>query len=133
MIGVLGGTFDRCISVILRTALEVAEGCGMDEVRLIPGKTPPHRPQPQASAEQRWEMVQLAIAGEPRFVADRRELGVTGPHFTIDTLQSLRAELGPQRALAFIMGMDAFLSFRGWHRWQDIMHTAHLVVMPSRL
>lgn len=129
MIGILGGTFDPVHFGHLRTALEVAEGCGMEQVHLIPGSIPPHRPQPLASAQQRLAMVKLAIAGEPRFVADGRELERTGESYTVETLQSLRDELGADVPLAFIMGMDAFLSFRSWHRWRAIMQMAHLVVM----
>lgn len=129
MIGIMGGTFDPIHFGHLRTALEIAESCGMEQVRFIPGSVPPHRPQPQASAEQRWAMVKLAIENEPLFYADRRELERQGHSYTVDTLSSLRADLGAKTPLAFVLGMDAFLAFRSWHRWQDIMQLAHLVVM----
>lgn len=129
MIGIMGGTFDPIHIGHLRTALEIAESCGMEQMRFIPGSVPPHRPQPKASAEQRWAMVQLAIAGEPLFQADRRELERQGNSYTVDTLSSLRDDLGAKIPLAFVLGMDAFLAFRSWHRWQDIMQLAHLVVM----
>ncbi len=129
MIGIMGGTFDPIHFGHLRTALEIAESCGMEQVRFIPGSVPPHRPQPQASAEQRWAMVKLAIEDEPLFYADRRELERQGHSYTVDTLSSLRADLGAKTPLAFVLGMDAFLAFRSWHRWQDIMQLAHLVVM----
>ena len=48
----------------------------------------------QASAAQRAEMVALAIAGEPAFLLDRREIERAGPTYTIDTLAGLRVELG---------------------------------------
>ena len=129
MIGILGGTFDPIHFGHLRTALEIAESCGMEQVRFIPGSVPPHRPQPLASAEQRLAMVNLAIADEPRFVADRRELDRVGHSYTVDTLISLRKDIGVTVPLAFILGMDAFWAFRSWHRWQDIMQMAHLIVM----
>lgn len=129
MIGIMGGTFDPIHLGHLRTALEIAESCGMEQVRFIPGSVPPHRPQPQASAEQRWEMVRLAIENEPLFQADRRELERQGNSYTVDTLTSLRDDLGAKTPLAFVLGMDAFLAFRSWHRWQDILRLAHLVVM----
>jgi nicotinate-nucleotide adenylyltransferase len=129
MIGIVGGTFDPIHFGHLRTALEIAESCGMEQVRFIPGSVPPHRPQPKASAEQRWDMVQLAVKDEPLFKADRRELDRQGNSYTVDTLSSLRAELGTKVPLAFVLGMDAFLAFRTWHRWQEIMNLAHLVVM----
>lgn len=128
MIGVIGGTFDPIHFGHLRIALEVAEQCELEQVRFIPGHIPPHRPQPVASPEQRWDMVQLAIAQEPRFVADRRELEREGASYTVDTLASLRAELGADVRLLFILGTDAFLGFQSWHRWQDILQLTHLVV-----
>jgi nicotinate-nucleotide adenylyltransferase len=74
-------------------------------------------------------MVKLAIEDEPLFYADRRELERQGHSYTVDTLSSLRADLGAKIPLAFVLGMDAFLAFRSWHRWQDIMQLAHLIVM----
>ncbi len=94
MIGVLGGTFDPIHFGHLRTALEIAEGCGMEQVRFIPGHIPPHRPQPSVSAQQRLDMVRLAITDEDYFIADSRELDRVGESYTVETLQSLRDDFG---------------------------------------
>ena len=63
-IGILGGTFNPVHIAHLRGALEVAEFMALDELRLIPSARPPHREAPQATAEQRLAMVELAVAGE---------------------------------------------------------------------
>lgn len=128
MIGIIGGTFDPIHFGHLRIALEVAERCELEQVRFIPGHIPPHRPQPVASPEQRWEMVNLAIAQTRCFSADRRELERDGASYTVDTLTSLRQEVGNDVPLVFIMGTDAFLGFQSWHCWQGILKLAHLVV-----
>ncbi|HPQ96506.1 MAG: nicotinate-nucleotide adenylyltransferase [Thiothrix sp.] len=129
MIGVMGGTFDPIHFGHLRTALEIVEGCGLTRLHLIPGNIPPHRPQPQASARERFEMLRLAIGNEARFVADARELERAGASYTVDTLQSLRDEFGTRIPIGFVMGMDAFLGFRSWHRWEAILTLAHLIVV----
>lgn len=72
-------------------------------------------------------MVRAAAAAEPGFVVDERELTREGPSYSVDTLESLRAEF-PQRTLALIVGLDAFLTFTSWHRWQDITQLAHILV-----
>lgn len=54
-IGVLGGTFDPVHIGHLRSALEVAEVLGLDELRLMPNARPPHRDTPQVSALDRWQ------------------------------------------------------------------------------
>lgn len=129
MIGILGGTFDPVHCGHLRTALEVAEYFGLADMRLIPGKVPPHRAQPVASPEQRLAMLQLAVAGEQCLRIDGRELHRAGFSYTFDTLVSLRQELGDECPILFTLGFDAFLHFQSWYRWQDILQLAHLVVV----
>ena len=128
MIGIRGGTFDPIHTAHLRATLEVAEALSLQQVRLIPGKTPPHRPQPLASPEQRLDMVKLAIASNDLFVPDDRELQREGASFTVDTLRSLREEFGETKPISLIIGMDAYLSFTTWHEWETIIKLAHLVV-----
>jgi nicotinate-nucleotide adenylyltransferase len=126
-IGVFGGTFDPIHYGHLRSAFEMLQALRFDEVRFIPCGDPPHRGVTFADAKQRFELVELAIAGQAGFVADDRELQRDGPSYTIDTLHSLRAEF-PQRSLGLIVGMDAFLGLPGWHRWDEILDVAHIVV-----
>lgn len=128
-IGILGGTFDPVHIGHLRSAIEVLEGCGLDEVRLIPGAVPPHRSTPNVSAQQRLEMVRLAVEGVEGLEVDDRELRRDGPSWTIDTLLSLRAELAAEDRLYFILGQDAFAGLHRWHRWQEILQHCHLLVL----
>ena len=72
-------------------------------------------------------MVQCATAGLAGFVVDDRELLREGPSYSIDTLASLREEF-PDRSLGLILGMDAFLGLPEWHRWDEILDFAHIVV-----
>ena len=60
-------------------------------------------------------------------MVDERELKRDKPSYTIDTLIELRAEL-PATPLCFLMGMDSLLSLPSWHRWQELLDHAHLVV-----
>ncbi|EGV19439.1 nicotinate-nucleotide adenylyltransferase [Thiocapsa marina] len=129
MIGVLGGTFDPIHSGHLRPALDCFQALGLEEIRLVPLNVAVHRAPPVASSAQRLAMLEAAIAGQPGFVADPRELERPGGSYTYDTLISLRAELGGERPLCLLIGADAFAGFLGWHRPADILGLAHLVVM----
>jgi nicotinate-nucleotide adenylyltransferase len=80
-----------------------------------------------AAAALRLDMVRLATRDEPRFVVDDRELRREGPSYSVDTLASLREEF-PGRSLCLITGMDAFLGLPTWHRWDEILDFAHIVV-----
>lgn len=127
-IGVFGGTFDPVHFGHLRPALELLEQLPLAEIRFIPCRHPPHRQTPVASPEQRLAMLQLAIAGEPRFIADERELARPGPSYMVDTLTSLRAEQGSV-PLCLILGTDAFRGLPKWHRWAELIGLAHFLVM----
>ncbi len=127
-IGILGGTFDPVHFGHLRPALESLESLGLAEVRLIPCGQPPHRSPPRAAAAERLAMLELALAGQPGLRVDVRELERPGPSYMVDTLASLRAELGAT-PLCLLLGSDAFLGLPGWHRWQELAQLAHLVVM----
>ena len=127
MIGIYGGTFDPVHFGHLRPALEVQQALGLKEVRFIPAGQPPHRDIPQASAAQRLAMLRTAIDDQPGFTVDERELHRPGPSYMVDTLASLRSEVGTE-PLCLILGYDAFLGLPGWHQWQRLNELAHLVV-----
>ncbi|WP_107851564.1 nicotinate-nucleotide adenylyltransferase [Oceanimonas marisflavi] len=126
-IGLLGGTFDPIHAGHLRTAIQAQEQLGLSEVRLLPNHIPPHRATPDSAPRHRLAMARLAAAATPGLTVDERELNRTTPSYTIDTLMELRRELG-RRPLCFIMGMDSFCSLDRWHRWQELLDQAHLVV-----
>lgn len=128
MMGVYGGTFDPVHYGHLRTALEVREQLRLQEVRFIPCLLPPHRRPPRFSPAQRRRFLEAALADVPEFVLDTRELERPGPSYMVDTLTSLRREVG-RTPLCLILGLDAFLGLPEWHRWQDLFALAHLVVM----
>lgn len=126
-IGIFGGTFDPIHYGHLRSAFEMLQALDFEEVRFIPCGDPPHRGVTYATAEQRSQLVELAIDGQDGFVSDDRELTRGGLSYTIDTLESLRKEF-PGRSLGLIVGMDAFLGLPGWHRWDEILDIAHIIV-----
>lgn len=133
LVGVFGGTFDPVHYGHLLPALEAARALGLAEVRFVPAARPPHRPPPAASAAHRVRMLALALAAQPEFAAagfriDERELTRAGPSYTVDTLQSLRSEMGAQ-PIGLLLGTDAFMSLPTWHRWQELIGLAHLVVL----
>lgn len=126
-IGIFGGTFDPVHYGHLRSAFEMLQALDFEEVRFIPCGDPPHRGITYANADQRYRLVEIAIAGQQGFVADDRELRRGGPSYTIDTLSALREEF-PDRPLGLIIGMDAFLGLPAWHRWDEMLDYAHIVV-----
>ncbi len=127
-IGVWGGTFDPVHFGHLRTALELCQQLKLGQVRFVPCQQPVHKDRVYATAEHRLAMLQLACAEQSAFYVDDRELTRNTPSFMIDTLISLRKEF-PSIPLALLMGSDAFVNLPVWHRWQQLLHYAHIVVV----
>jgi nicotinate-nucleotide adenylyltransferase len=125
--GVFGGMFDPIHYGHLRTAHELHELLGLEAVAFLPAGDPPHRAAPLADAETRLAMVRAAVADDPRFQVDDRELRRPGPSYTIVTLEEMRAERGAQ-PLVLIMGMDAYAGIDGWHRAAGLVALAHIVI-----
>jgi nicotinate-nucleotide adenylyltransferase len=126
-IGIFGGTFDPIHFGHLRTAFELMQVLELEELRFVPAGDPPHRDSPLAAASLRLAMVRAAIAGQPGFSADDREVRRDGPSYTVTTLTELRAEF-PRRPICLVVGMDAFLGMDRWHQWRDILGLAHVAV-----
>ena len=127
-IGILGGTFDPIHYAHLRLAEEMADALALGEVRFIPASVPPHRATPRVTASDRLAMTRLACAENARFVVDDRECRRHGPSYTVDTLMDLRTELGNQRPLCLLMGVDAFLGLTTWSRWETLFELAHIAI-----
>ena len=128
-LGLFGGTFDPIHAAHLRMAQAFRQELRLDEVRLIPAGQPYHRQHgPHASPQQRLEMVQLASHGLPGLTIDAREVLRDKPAYTIDTLQEIRAEIGPDPALWWLIGGDSLASLHTWRRWEQLFELANIAV-----
>lgn len=127
-IGLFGGTFDPVHFGHLRPALELAEHFSLDTLYLLPNHRPQHRDQPQASTAERIAMLEISVKEVPRLEVDVREAMRDEATYTFDTLTELREDQ-PAATLIFFMGVDAFAKFDQWHRWQDILELANIVVI----
>ena len=128
-IGIFGGTFDPIHFGHLRLAEEMAAALGLSRVLFMPAGQPPHREVPLISAAHRLEMVRLAIAGNSFFAVDAREVQREQPSYTVESLTSLRDELGPDQPMWLLLGADAFLGLASWHQWQRLFGLANIAVV----
>ena len=122
-----GGTFDPVHEGHLSIARATRDALATT-VHFMPANDPPHRAAPGANALHRARMLDIAIAGEPGLVVDRRELSRDGRSYSIDTLRALRADIGAQRPVALLLGADSFLSLPTWKAWEALFDLAHLIV-----
>lgn len=127
-VGLFGGTFDPVHAGHLTLVHWARAELGLDEVRVIPTGRSWQKAQAGASGPQRLAMLELAFASQPDVLIDERELRRDGPTYTVDTLTALRAEVGSQTALIFVIGSDQLHNLASWHRYRELLNLAHLAV-----
>jgi nicotinate-nucleotide adenylyltransferase len=126
-IGILGGTFDPIHNAHLAMAHAALEHLKLASVLFMPTGAPKYRRPAIASGEHRLAMLRLALAGEPRFEVDARELKPGASGYTVDTLRELRAEQ-PQAELYLLMGADQYEKLATWHRPDEVRRLAKIAV-----
>ncbi len=127
-VALFGGTFNPIHTGHLRIATELAELLKVDTLRLVPCAFPPHRGEPQVSAEQRLAMLRAATASQSLLIADDMELHRAAPSYSIDTVTLVRQQMGDTQPLFLCIGMDALLKINTWQRWQELLLHCHIVV-----
>ena len=129
-LGVLGGTFDPIHIGHLIMAEEARVRMGLDRVLFVPARVPPHKSRCTfAPGNDRYRMVQAAIEDNVCFDVSDVDLNRHGPSFTVDTLQAIRSEYGPQAQLYFVMGTDSLCGLKTWHRPREILRLARIVAI----
>jgi nicotinate-nucleotide adenylyltransferase len=101
-----------------------------DELRILPAGQPWQKTNGlQASDVERVAMLELAFEHAP-FPAtlDLREIDRNTPTYTVETLRELRAELGPDASIVFLMGADQLQKLDSWRDWQDLFALANFGV-----
>ena len=128
--GILGGTFDPVHLGHLIVAEEARLALGLEQVLFMLAAQPWRKAGKAVSAgADRLAMVRLATADNPAFAASEIELQREGPTYTADTLAALRAELGSEAELWFLMGADALLDLPNWKDPEQIIALARLAVV----
>jgi nicotinate-nucleotide adenylyltransferase len=128
-IAIFGGTFDPIHNAHLRIAREAAEQFALDRVLFVTAGHPPHKaPGAATSFEHRHRMVELACEGDIRFVPSRLEEG-DGLSYSIGTIERVRADLGPDDRLFFLIGADAFAEVGTWYRSREVVAAVEFIVV----
>lgn len=131
-IGVLGGTFDPPHEGHLDAARRCRDTLGLDRVLLVVANDPWQK-SPQTPAEDRFAMVEVAVAGLERVEASRIEIDRGGPSYTVETAEALMAEARragrPAPEIYLVVGEDLVGDLDSWKRVDDLRALVILAVV----
>ena len=109
-IGLFGGSFDPIHVGHLWIAEAARETLALDQVRWIPTATSPLKPGGAVASDQdRVQMLKLALAENPYYELDEREIQRGGVSYTVDTVTALIGEM-PEAQFFMIIGSDSLAS-----------------------
>ncbi|MBS0309320.1 MAG: nicotinate-nucleotide adenylyltransferase [Proteobacteria bacterium] len=129
VIALLGGSFDPVHAGHVALTERMADLLQPDSLRLIPAGNPWQKPHSLAPATDRIAMLERAFAGMPLPVMiDRQEIERAGPSYAIDTLRAIRAEVGAETSLVFLIGADQLQQLHTWRDWRQLFDLAHFCV-----
>jgi nicotinate-nucleotide adenylyltransferase len=126
---IFGGTFDPIHRAHVEVAKAAADAFGLDRVLMIPAANPPHKQGAATPFEDRYRMVELACASDPRLVPSRMEEG-REKSYSILTIERLKAQSSSKdEPLYFIIGADAFAEIETWYRAKDVIANVEFIVV----
>lgn len=129
-IGIYGGTFNPPHIGHIQAAKQAVKALGLSKLLIIPAYAPPHKavlPTNSPTAQQRLEMLRIAVADCPEIEVSDMELRREGVSYTVETVLALKRQY-PDGELVLLMGTDMFLTFDTWMRWEEILQNAALGV-----
>lgn len=127
-VGLFGGTFNPPHLAHLVIAEVVRDQFGLDEVLWMPSRNPPHKDDDDvAPAACRLAMTRLTVQDNPSFRASKMEMERDGPSYTVETLRQLQ-KCHPSASFSLIIGGDSLRTFDEWHRGNEIIERAPLIV-----
>jgi nicotinate-nucleotide adenylyltransferase len=114
-VGIFGGTFDPIHQGHMIIAEQVMGELDLARVAFVPGGIPPHKEASsvRASAEDRVDMVEAAVATNERFCVDRIEVDAGRPMHSVETVRILK-ERSPDDDWYFISGADEVSNLLAW-------------------
>jgi len=129
-VGIFGGTFDPIHLGHLITAQSVREIRKLEKIIFIPAFISPHKSEVKtSSAEDRLNMINIAIDGIDFFDCSDIEIKNGGISYTIDTLKELKEKYDE---IEFIIGYDNIFQFHTWKDPDGIMKLATIVVLKRK-
>src|SRR5436309_3368651 len=129
-VAIYGGTFDPVHNGHIEVARRVLDLFRLDEVVFVPACVPPHKRNANiTSVYHRFAMLALATEADQRLLVSTIELDAPEQPYAVETVERMRAALGPETELFFLMGADSWLETRSWHQWKRLLSLCNFIIV----
>jgi nicotinate-nucleotide adenylyltransferase len=125
---VFQGTFNPIHNAHLRVADFVCQNCSFDRILFIPAYCPPHKEADLDFANDRLEMVRLAVEDNSKFDVSDIEFKRGGKSYTYLTIKELYDIYKPDGLINFIIGSDAFEKIESWYETEKLKKLVKFLV-----
>jgi nicotinate-nucleotide adenylyltransferase len=130
--GIFSGSFNPVHIGHLALANWLCEFAGLDELWFLITPHNPLKDREELMDDQlRYELVEAAIAGYPKFRASNFEFSLPQPTYTIDTLRALDRTY-PDREFHFIMGADNWAFIKRWKESEVLISSYPILIYPRK-
>lgn len=130
--GIFSGSFNPVHIGHLALANWLCEFAGLDELWFLITPHNPLKDREELMDDQlRYELVEAAIAGYPKFRASDFEFSLPQPTYTIDTLRALDRTY-PDRQFHFIMGADNWAFIKRWKESDVLISSYPILIYPRK-
>lgn len=126
-IGLMGGMFDPPHPGHRAIATSFLRSGYIDRLWILPTAHPPHKGPSETTFAHRLAMCRFAFDGLFSCDISDLESELPAPNYTIATLLHLKATF-PEAEFCLCIGADSLLTFHTWHRWEEILNQAPLLV-----
>ena len=124
---VLGGSFDPVHNGHVALADYFLDLLAPAVLRVVPAGNPWQKNGLNAKPEDRVAMIERAFGPQKLgLTIDQQEIHRHTATYSIDTLRALRAQLGADTSIAFLIGADQLQKLHTWRDWQKLFDYAHL-------
>lgn len=124
-----GGSFDPPHLGHMAIADALQRQFDLNEFVLVPAFHAPHKKRAApTSAFDRYAMLSLVTANEPRISLSKIEIEQPAPSYTVETLLKLKSMLRDVR-IFFVMGADSWSQIRTWREWESVLTLTDQIVV----
>ena len=122
------GSFDPVHNAHINIPLSIIDDYELNKVVYVPTGRSPIGKNIIASAIDRIEMLKNATNGYDCLVVDDFECRTNDISYTVETIKHFN-ETYPEANLRLLIGEDNFNSFPKWHRYEEILTMANIIIL----